>query len=361
MSRSYSVHSDMTAITQQSAQASHNRDLAALRSIRLNAFAQASEQSKRLQAEELEMTTMLLASMNMKRQKEEEEIDLEFQNRNKARWNEINLAISKLEKAENEIAITIAKKKQEEAEAKAKEMRLAELKKIELEKEEQKKKLEEQESRQKTAQEQKLKAEQAANERARKEKEEAGKAAVGIPAGGAPAIPKSSNAGSSLLESKREFERWHTKIKELKETILPAVSNNKDLKNACWKVKRSISTRISNVSASASDIKETASAIHQILIGAKTANENAYLWSLNLLSKKITEMAGNNSEPDLSPVTYALAQIVVSLLLADHTAFGDILMARLVKRCPYIVPFFPSKGTVSRRFRDLSRRFNTAC
>lgn len=66
----------MTAITQQSAQASHNRDLAALRSIRLNAFAQASEQSKRLQAEELEMTTMLLASMNMKRQKEEEEIDL---------------------------------------------------------------------------------------------------------------------------------------------------------------------------------------------------------------------------------------------------------------------------------------------
>jgi nucleoporin GLE1 len=353
--------------TQQTAQASYNRDLAALRNIRLNAFAQAETQRKRLQEEELEMTRLLLEDLNMKRLKEEEEIDREFSNRNAKRWNEINNAIADLERKEKENAAILenAKRKQLEAEAKAKELRELELKKMQQEQEEQeqrkkKEELEQKEQREKTA--------QAAQERAKKEKEDAGKAAVGVPAGGASSSSASSsttkgpspasNAVSYLLESKREFERWHTKIKELKETILPAVSNNKELKNACWKLKRSLSTRISNVSASKSDIQNTASTIHNLLIDAKSANEQAYLWSLNLLSKKITEMAGNNSEPDLSPVTYALAQIVVSLLLADHKPLGDILMARLVKRCPYIVPFFVSKGTVSFIYIFVSHRYS---
>lgn len=343
---------------QQQAQASHNRDLAALRSIRLNAFTQASEQRKKQQAEELELTRMLLEGLNMKRQKEEEEIDKEFKSRNQSRWNEINRTIANLEKAENE-ALANARRKEQEAEERARKMREEEMKKIEAEKEEQRKKLEEQQRKEKEAQDQKAKAEQAANERARKEKEDAAKTTITASSSGA-ATPVASStpptsSGSYLLDSKRDFERWHAKIKELKETVLPAVSNNKDLKNACWKLKRSLTTRISNVSASKEDIQNTTSAIHNLLNDAKSASEQAYLWSVNLLSKKLTEMAGNNSEHDLSPVTFALAQVVVALLLAGHTPLGEILMARLVKRCPYIVPFFPSKGTVSRLFMSRAK------
>lgn len=40
---------------------------------------------------------------------------------------------------------------------------------------------------------------------------------------------------------------------------------------------------------------------------------------------------------------FPLARIVVGLLLRGHAAFGEILFARLVKKCPWVIPFFPSR------------------
>jgi len=58
-------------------------------------------------------------------------------------------------------------------------------------------------------------------------------------------------------------------------------------------------------------------------------------------------MASSNTEADQSGVTYALAQVVIALLLADHADFAEILMARLVKRCPYVLPYYPMRGSLS--------------
>lgn len=66
-----------------------------------------------------------------------------------------------------------------------------------------------------------------------------------------------------------------------------------------------------------------------------------------MLSKRIIGMANMNSEADLSPVTYALAQLFIGLLLADHSDLADIFMARLVKRCPYVLPYYPLRGQLS--------------
>ena len=244
------------------------------------------------------------------------------------------------------------RRKQEEAEQKARKLREEEEARIEREKQESEKRRAEEEKEKEKAQAAQQTAAAAADERAKKEKEDKAKAvptAVAAPASapgtGPPKGPASDNAGQILMDSKAQFERWHAKIQEIKSTVLPAVSGNPSLKKACWQLKRTLSTRISNVSASAADIQATAQAIHTSLADAKQ-NPQAYLWCLNLLSKKIIEMAGNNNEPDLSPVTYALAQVVVALLCADHAEFADIFMARLVKRCPYVVPFYPARGQV---------------
>lgn len=334
------------------AQASHNRDLVALRTIRLNAFAHAERARQKSADDELELVRLVLEDFDLRRQKEEERVDREFTERNTARWDEINKAISKLE--QEATAAEQAKRKQQEAEEKARKLREEEEAKIRQEKEEKQKAEQE---RQQTA--------KAAEERAKKAKEEAERAAQAQSAGpsvaptasassAAPSAPGSSAADSVnyLSDAKAQFERWHAKVASIKSTVLPAISGNPSLKNACWKLKRSLSTRISNVSASASDIRETLQAIHGNLQDARGANEQAYHWCLNLLSKKIIEMAGNNSETDLSPVTYALAQVIVGLFCADHPDFAEIFMARLVKRCPYVIPYHPPRGQV--RIRLLS-------
>jgi nucleoporin GLE1 len=317
------------------AQASHNRDLVALRTIRLNAFTQAEQARRQTAEDELELVRLVLEDFDIRRQKEEERVDREFKERNNARWDEINQAISKLEQEAS--AAEQAKKKQKEAEERAKQLREQEQAKIQKENEERER------AEKEKHQSQKDQAAKAAEERAKKVKEEEQKAAAtstSAASASTSATASTSPAADSvnyLADAKAQFERWHGKIQEIKTTVLPAVSGNPSLKNACWKLKRSLTTRISNVSASAVDIKSTAEAIHASLTDAKS-NPQAYLWCLNLLSKKIIEMAGNNSETDLSPVTYALGQVIVALFCADHAEFADILMARLVKRCPYVIP-----------------------
>lgn len=44
---------------------------------------------------------------------------------------------------------------------------------------------------------------------------------------------------------------------------------------------------------------------------------------------------------------FPLARVVVSLLLRGHGALGEVLFARLVKKCPWVIPFYPSKQPVS--------------
>lgn len=131
----------------------------------------------------------------------------------------------------------------------------------------------------------------------------------------------------------------------MKADVLPAVSSNPNWSRACRTLKRNISTRISNISASSSDVRAKVTEINALLNDSKSTPET-YQWSLNLLSKRIIGMANMNSEADLSPVTFALAQVVVALLIADHAGLADIFMARLVKRCPYIVPYYPLRGSV---------------
>lgn len=44
---------------------------------------------------------------------------------------------------------------------------------------------------------------------------------------------------------------------------------------------------------------------------------------------------------------YPLAKITIGLFLRGHRALGDVLFSRLVKKCCWVVPYFPPKQSVS--------------
>ena len=73
-----------------------------------------------------------------------------------------------------------------------------------------------------------------------------------------------------------------------------------------------------------------------------TTASRPYLYLLSHMSKSILKQAESevSAKPDAA---YPLARVVVLLLLQGHVAFGEILFARFVKKCPWVVPYYPSR------------------
>lgn len=68
----------------------------------------------------------------------------------------------------------------------------------------------------------------------------------------------------------------------------------------------------------------------------------SYLYLLSHISKSLIKQA--ESEVSASPAAaFPLGRVVMLLLLNGHAAFGDILFARLVKKCPWVIPHYPAR------------------
>lgn len=72
----------------------------------------------------------------------------------------------------------------------------------------------------------------------------------------------------------------------------------------------------------------------------------AYCYLLSHLSKALIKQAEHEIAAN-TDAAFPLGRIVVGLLLRGHAAFGEVLFARLVKKCPWVVPYYPSRQPVS--------------
>lgn len=72
-----------------------------------------------------------------------------------------------------------------------------------------------------------------------------------------------------------------------------------------------------------------------------------YGYLLSHVSKSLIKQAEAevNAHPEAA---FPLAKIVVGLLLRGHAMLGEVLFGRLVKKCPWVVPFWPAKQEVGR-------------
>lgn len=251
------------------------------------------------------------------------------------------------------------RKRGEEAERKAKEMREAETKRVQ---EEAKKKVEGQKEEERKRKEQRIAQEG-----------EKAKAAAGAAAAATAGVATSSTDEGS---PKAEWERWtakmlvrtcrfspiarkltHITLQHIKNSVLPAVSQNPVYRKACFTAKRAITPKIGQLTSSVSATTTIIAQLDSLLTslrppaGQETAIE-PYIWTLNHLAKALVKQAEQEVTAKLG-TAYPLGRVVVGLLARGHTDLGDVLMARLIKKCFWITGYWPPKRPV----RRLSRSF----
>lgn len=71
-----------------------------------------------------------------------------------------------------------------------------------------------------------------------------------------------------------------------------------------------------------------------------------YLYMLSHLSKLLIRQAENEVLAK-AEAAFPLAKIVMGLLLRGHASLSDILCARFVKKCPWVLPYYPPQAPVS--------------
>jgi len=70
--------------------------------------------------------------------------------------------------------------------------------------------------------------------------------------------------------------------------------------------------------------------------------ERIYYWTLNHLAKCLIRQAEQEVAAK-QDTAFPLARLVLGLTLLEHTALGEVLMARLVKKCPYVLGYLPPR------------------
>ncbi|KAJ1019479.1 hypothetical protein NDA16_000790 [Ustilago loliicola] len=272
----------------------------------------------------------LLSSLNMRRAEEDAEVKRAFEARNKDLWSGIDASILAAENEARKVAaaeaarLEAARKTQEEAERKAVQARQAELERIEAEKK----------AAAAEAERKEQEAEAQAERQKRSEAEQAKAAAMG-------------GAGDDIRKAAlQEYDGWMAKIRHIKTDVLPAISSSPDLRKQCFAAKRQITPKVGQLTNSRQEITRITQAIAAVLDAAKQAaasgSGDVYAWILNHLAKCLIRQAEQEVAAK-QDTAYPLARVVVWLMLLGHTELADVLMARLCKKCPWVIPVWPAR------------------
>lgn len=70
-----------------------------------------------------------------------------------------------------------------------------------------------------------------------------------------------------------------------------------------------------------------------------------YTYFLSHIAKALITQAQSEVSAK-QEAAFPLARVVLGLLLRGHAALGEVLFARFVKKCPWVVPFYPSRQPV---------------
>ena len=161
---------------------------------------------------------------------------------------------------------------------------------------------------------------------------------------------------SAFTTAREEYNRWKSLIDEIKKDILPAVASNATWRKQCFEAKRRVTPKVGQVTNSRQEIIRVTAAISEVLSAAHaTGIKHIHFWILNHLSKCLIRQAEQEVAAKQS-AAFPLAQVVSWLLLEGHTEFGNVLMARLVKKCCWCLPFLPQR-TAGESDADYRKRF----
>ncbi|WWC68076.1 uncharacterized protein I206_101995 [Kwoniella pini CBS 10737] len=312
-----------------------------LRNIASNARARLqSQEDLRLEREANELHKML-EGMTMKNEQEQKELERKFKEREQKLWSDIESAIKDVERREAENAAKIvAAAQQLKAEEAAEE---AAADKVAQQAADEKKAQVEHWEREKAEKDRKIaqQAEEAVRREAAKRAEE----------------DATAKAEQDKDQSGSEWKKWVDKQKWMKEHVINPVKADRPTKTALRGGMRLMTRGLGQVVNTKEGIIRVTNDLHAILCeqlpsppspsSPVTLNNDipkTYAYLLSHLAKALIKQAENevSAKPDAA---FPLARIVLGLLFRGHSALGEIVYTRFVKKCPWVVPYYPTRQT----------------
>ncbi|KAJ2724462.1 hypothetical protein GGI07_001974 [Coemansia sp. Benny D115] len=180
------------------------------------------------------------------------------------------------------------------------------------------------------AAEQKKKAEKEAKEAAEAAAKEAAKEAAAKEA----QLEKSKQVSPDALEW---AARYRSMYRQLMDGLAVQVKNNKTAKAYCFKQRGLVTRSIGQLKDSMAYVNRIANTIAQVLREAsEQQGEEAHQWMLNLVAKGLVKQA----ETEVSVAQHAAYPLAATavLLMQQYPLLVDMVLIRLVKKCPYVIP-----------------------
>ncbi|KAI9286403.1 GLE1-like protein-domain-containing protein [Umbelopsis sp. AD052] len=199
--------------------------------------------------------------------------------------------------------------------------------------EEEKKKAKEQEDRKQQEEQKQAAATKAQAEKEQKEQKEQRQKELLLKKQQASLNQKSSTLSIKGLE---EAGKYFDLLKKFKEQIKPAISQHTEWKQGAMKSRMKLKRMIGQLVNKRETIMRITNDAHTIFADCQRTSDVLYEWIMNFTAKALVEQA--ETEVTVKPSTaYPLAHVTV-LLATKHAGFMDIVIARLIKHCPYIIP-----------------------
>ncbi|BEI79542.1 hypothetical protein CcaverHIS002_0100710 [Cutaneotrichosporon cavernicola] len=279
----------------------------------------------------------MMEGLAVRAEAEEKERTRRFQERQAQLWADIDAAIKESERRHGEelaARATAERKRKEDDEARAvaaeKEAlaRKAEAERVAKEKAEK-------EAADRAEAEQKQKEAQAAQAAAQRQEDERRAAA------------------DTSLHGRREWAKWVDVQKRMKAEVINPLKANKEMRDTLLPTMRLIKRWIGQVVNTQEKILAVTNDLcakfnEQLSSPPSAANpiklteqlHLPYYYLLSHTAKALIRQAVREVEAK-PEAAFPLARIIMGVMLRGHPAFGSVVYARLVKKCPFVVPYWP--------------------
>lgn len=281
-----------------------------------------------------------------------------FQRRQEHIINDLESRASKRSKevAEQIKAIELERKRQEEERKRREEEEKKRLEEERKKKEEEERKRKEEEERIRKETEQKAKEEA---ERLAKEKQELEeKAALEKKKKEEEAIKqkklqeeqeaKKGKGITNYLEVEKQFLHYKELIQKIKSDIVLKVKSDLSTKNAILKHKRKINPKFGQLTNSLSQLSRISNEVIT-LINETKPNELAFKWIMNFVAKAIVAQSETEVRAHASS-SLPLGKLALNLMV-EFPELKEFLIARFVKKCPFVIGYTCAIDTEEGRLR----------
>jgi nucleoporin GLE1 len=249
-------------------------------------------------------------------------------------------------------AIEEEKKRLEEERKRKEEEERKRLEEERKRKEEAERKKKKEEERQRLEAEKKAKDEAEKKEREKKEAEkkanEAKESAEKLAKAQSEEAAKKDKGVTNFKEIETIFLHYRKMIHDIKHDVVLKVREDLPTKNAIMKHKRKINPKFGQLTNSIEQLQRISSEVTD-MINETRGMEIAYKWILNFVAKAVVSQAETEvrAKPNSS---VPLAKLALNLL-CEFPELKDFLMARFVKKCPFVIGFTCDISTEEGRLR----------